>query len=485
MIGGDLKVDKYRFRARPQNINFILFPSNPNSSPKSMFTSIMLLCKVALDTVPYFMYEDMFKCGIIETLLIILILMVLIQLSIHLFTRCWFYGTSYNYPDIWTCVFGSKALKFIPTLLNIISYLTYTTWFNFEIHECARSFLLSVWPKCPSFLVNKWFLLYFFNLVTAFPCLFITNFSSFTVISYVGNIAMLVSFICLIILLVRSIHEMGFQITVNTIGSIDEDKYGLPYLPFTTLFSKDPSALFGCIGTVMTAFYTHPFLEMIFSNMRHPTVYRCLSSVWITSLISVFFFYGIGVISYFIVQLHFRESLSNLNKMVTGNLFPNDPYFKTRPYSIFEISSGYFIPDLENENIFFDFSKSYVEAIIGQVASYIVTLTSNMVYTYFLATQISSLVIDRRKDDTPPLIISGIVVILFSIGINFMNDSASFFLYFISQIAFLILVFVLPSLFYLKLFRFTKPFWGIISIVLLVIGIPMSVAVIYYSAFEI
>lgn len=484
MIGGDLKVDKYRFRARPQSINFVLFPADSSSNAISMFSAIVLLSKVALDTDVYFMYEDMFKCGIIESLLVIIAVMVLIQLSIHLFTRCWFYGTSYNYPDIWTSVFGSKTFKFIPVVLNIISYLTYTTWFNFEIHECAKSFLLTVWPQCPSFLTNKWLLLYFFNIVTTFPCFFITNFSTFTPIAYVGGAAMIVSFVCMIVLLIRAINDMGFQITVNKYGTIDEGKYGLPYLPFTTLFSKDPSALFGCIGTVMTAFYTHPFLENIFRNMRNPTVYRCLSSVWITSFISVIFFYGIGILSYFVVQLHFRESYTCLDKLINDKYLPSNPYFKNRPYSIFQITK-YMISDIDNENIFFDFTKNHVEAIIGQIASYIVTLTSNMIYTYFMATQLSSLVIERRKDDVPPLVISGVVIILFSIGINFINDTASFVLDFISQIAFLILVFVLPSLFYLKLFRFTKPFWGVISIILLVIGVPMSVAVIYYSSFEI
>ena len=119
---------------------------------------------------------------------------------------------------------------------------------------------------------------------------------------------MVVAFICLIILLVRSINDFGFQISVSAVGKIDEDAYGLPYLPFTTLFSKDISALFGCVGTVITAFYTHPFLENIFCDMRNPTVYRCLSAVWITSVISVILFFGIGIICYFIVQIHFKES---------------------------------------------------------------------------------------------------------------------------------------------------------------------------------
>lgn len=55
---------------------------------------------------------------------------------------------------------------------------------------------------------------------------------------------------------------------------------------------------------------------------------------------------------------------------------------------------GLDIQDLVNENILYNYHKEYyVEAIIGQVASYIVTITSNIIYTYLVANQVSSLVI--------------------------------------------------------------------------------------------
>ena len=484
MIGGDLKVDKYKYRARPQSLNFILFPPNHSLKPISFSSAIILLCKISLDTDPFFIYEDMFRCGIIETLLLITAVMVLINLSIHLFSRCWFYGTSYNYSEIWTSVFGSKKLSFIPLILNILSYMTYISWFNFEIYECASIFFQTVWPGCPSFICNKYFLMYFLNLITTFPCLFVTNFTSFTIIAYIGNIALIISTICLLILLIKSIKKMNFHISVTKFGSINDDEDSLPYLTYTTLFSKDASAFFGCIGTVMTAFYMHPFLEMIFANMQKPTVYRCLSSVWVTSFFSIIFFYGIGLISYFIVQIHLNESETLTGMMGPGKLKPDDPYFQTRPYSIFTIFMGHDILDLVNENILYNYPKEYIEAIIGQVASYAVTITSNIIYTYLVANQVSSLVIERNKNDIKPQVISGILVILFGIGINSLNGLAESFLDFISQISFLILVFVLPSIFYLKLFRFTKPFWGVISVVLLVIGLPMSVAVVYFSAID-
>ena len=83
MIGGDLKVEKYRFRARPQNMNFVLFPTDSTTKQISMFSVIMILIKMSLDTDSFFFYQDMFKCGIIEALIISIIIMLFIQLSIH------------------------------------------------------------------------------------------------------------------------------------------------------------------------------------------------------------------------------------------------------------------------------------------------------------------------------------------------------------------------------------------------------------------
>lgn len=133
--------------------------------------------------------------------------------------------------------------------------------------------------------------------------------------------------------------------------------------------------------------------------------------------------------------------------MGPGKLIPDDPYFKTRRYSIFTILMGLDTQDLVNENILYNYHKEYVEAIIGQVASYVVTITSNIIYTYLVTNQVSSLVIEKNKHYINSQVISGILVILFGIGINSLNGLAESFLDFILQISFLILVFVLHPYF--------------------------------------
>ena len=483
MVGGDLKVEKYRFRARPQNKHFVLFPADQASHSISMFSVIILLCKISLDTDPFFSYIDLNKCGIIEALIAIILVIILIQISINLYIRCWFYGTAYNYENIWVCVFGSRAFQFIPTILNILAYLTYVVWFTFEIHDNAATFLKVVWPNVPSFLTNKWFLSYIINLITVVPCLFVKRFSSLTWVACVGNIAMIISIVCLIILLARNAHDLNFNVQIEKEATIEKDDF--PYLPFTSLFSKNVGAFFYCIGSVMTAFYMHPMLDMVFSEMKNPTVCRCLSSTWIVGIISIVVFYGIGLISYFIIQINLQDFIHVSNLISDGKLSIDSTQFLNRPFNIFSFNLNGEVEELNNENVFFNFNTNHVEALIGMVATYIVTLTTNMIYHYFLATQVSSLVIRRKQDDIPPLIISGVVVILFCIGINFMDDTATEILDMISIIAFCIMVFILPPVFYLKLYRFTNAFWGALSLFVLVIGIALSVTVVYFNSKEI
>ena len=472
MIGGDLRVEKYRFRARPQNMNFVLFPFDRNSHQISLFSAIMFICTICMGTGPFLMYEEVFKCGIIEVLLIIIVIMLLVQLSIHVYMRCWFYGTAYDYQHIWMCVFGSSLYQFIPIILNILTYLTYCCRFSLEICKNGAAFLTAVWPGCPSFLKSKWFLLYFINAITTLPSLFVKSIVSLTWVAYLANIAKVSVIICLIILLARSVHEMGFNVVVNTYGKIENPS--LPFFPFITLFSKDPSALFICVCSVMKAFFMHPMLGMIFSEMSNPTVYRCLSSAWLASFIFVIIYYGIGLITYFIVQVHLQDAIQIESSISTKH----DIHF-----NLFFLANSLFIAKFKNRNVFFNYNKNdHIEAIIGQISCYAVTLTSNIIYTHFIYTQVSSLIIDRKKDDVTPVFISGVVVVLFAIGINFMVSQVIDVLDMISLVSLVILEFFLPSFFYLKLYRFTKPFWGIVCLVLLVIGIPISIASIYYKS---
>lgn len=476
MIGGDLRVEKYRFRARPQKLDFVLFPSDHTSTQISLFSVIMLLCTICMGTGPFLMYENFFKCGVIETLLIIIIVMLLVQLSIQIYIRCWFYGTAYDYQRIWICVIGTRKFSFIPLLMNIIAYLTYVCRFGLEISKNGAAFLNGVWPNCPSFLKSKYFLLYVINILTAVPSLFVKNIVSLTWVAYVGNAAKIVVFICLLIMLVRCVNEMGFSVTVRTVRKVDSS---FPFSPNITLFSSDPSALFNCVSIIMMAFFMHPMMSSIMSHMINPTVFRCVSSTWLSCTIFIFVFYGIGVVAYFIVMTHLQDAIEIQDKFNENH---DISIFDNSPFNLFYIANKFFITKFTNRNVFFNFKSSRAEAILGQIACYVVTVTSNIIYTYFVATQVSSIVIDRKDDDTIPVFISGVVVILFSIGINFMASKVIDVLDTISIFALIILEFFLPPFYYLKLYRFTKPLWGVISLLVLVIGIALGVTCMYYKS---
>lgn len=459
MIGGDLKVADYRFRAHNKKSEFVLFPHDPKSKEISMFGAILLLVKVGIATDPFFMYEQLFECGIIEALLIFIFVMLIIQVSTFLYIRCWFYGIAYNYPEIWVCVFGSKVFRFIPIVLNILAYVTFIIWHGFEIYNDFVHFLSNVWPNCPGFIVNKWFLTYFMCFVTAVPPLFAKSFGSLRWVAILGNVAMIVAILCCLAQLIHSIHELGFSITVNVANTnLDDDGFSTS----ASLFSKDSAAFFNTVGAIMTAFFTQPMLNLVFSNMKNPTIGRCLNVTWAANIYSLVVHFVSGLLIYFLIQCHY-SAIENYDGSVF-NLFVDS--------------------DFDNENILFNFPKKYIEAIIFQIASYICSITSNATYTYFLAHQVSFLISDKEQIDSTPIFISGVVIILFNIGMNFIGGEATSYIEFIATVSFSLLVFVLPGFFYLKLYRFTKPGLALLAIGFMVIGIPVVVLVMYYQALE-
>ncbi|OHS95126.1 Transmembrane amino acid transporter protein [Tritrichomonas foetus] len=417
MYGGDLKVADYRFRARTQKSDFVLFPNDSSQKHISYFMATMILCKVGIATDPLLL-SDAFSCGIIQTLLLFIGIMILLQLSIHLYTRCWFYGTAYNFPDIWVCVFG-PTFQLLPILFIIIVYLTFVVYHGYEIYNYAYLFITTRWEDPPSFLINKWFLTYVICVLTALPCLLVKKFVSLFWIALIGNFFTVVSFICVVVALIRSVNDVGFDPN-------HEIKY----------FTSDYSTSFKAMGLITTAFFVHPMLDLVFSYMNNPTVGRCMSCTWLTSSISLIVHFITGLCSYL--------------------LFSNG----------------------EQENILYNLPSSNIEVTIGQISVYIVTLTSNAIYTYFLATQVSSLIVERRNDESAPVFISGIVVILFYVGMNFIGEKAIEVLDLIANAAYIILVYILPSIFYLRLYKFTQPFWSIISILVMVIGVPVNILII-------
>lgn len=475
MIGGDIKIERYKFRARPHEMDFVLFPADKKYKEISLFSVIMLLSTICMGTGPFLMYENFFKCGVLETLLIILFIMVLAQLSIHVYTRCWFYGIAYDYQQIWMFVFKTKMFNIFPVFLNILAYLTYSCRFGLEISKNGSAFFNGIWPSCPSFLKNKYFLLYVVNFFTTFPSLFAKNIISLAWVAYIGNCAKLVVIICLIIMMVRCMREMGFNVVVNAFGTIDAK---LPFLPYISLFSKDPSAFFGCVSTIMIAFFMHPMLNVIFSQMKNPTVFRCMKSTWLASSIFICVFYGIGIVAYFLVQTHLQDAYET--EKIFNETNDISVYFE-RPFNLFYIMNQFQITKFTNRNVFFNYRSSRIEAIIGQLSCYVVTVTSNIIYTYFIATQVSSIIIDRDEISQTSIIFSGVVVILFAIGVNNVDGRIIDVLDTISLISLIVLEFFLPSFCYLQLYRFTQPSWGVICIIILVIGIPIGLTCLYYK----
>ncbi|OHT05129.1 Transmembrane amino acid transporter protein [Tritrichomonas foetus] len=422
MFGGDLRVSDFRFQAQTKERNFVLFPPAPTKDRISMFTAVMFLLKIGIASDP-FMSSQNYDCGIIQAFLLCFALLLLMQLSIHLYIKCWFFGAAYNYTDLFSIIFGHR-FRFIPIFLNVAIFSSFIIWHTYEIYHNLQLFIIELWPSSSSFLTNKWFLSYFINSFTLIPIILVKRLTHLKFIAYAGNISVLVAMICAI--------SIFYHQYMNNETMMSQGKQ-------MKLFSSDLKSSLECINSFNEAFFIHSMIQLIFCDMNNPTISRCLGATWIQGIISAF--------------VHFIG------------------------YLICTFAST----DRKEMNFFYNFDPHLPEVFCGRIATYIITITSSQIYTYYLSTQLSAVVFTVRTFDAAPVFILGMNLIFLTIGLNFISELIITIFDFVASVGFVFLIYVFPCVFYLKLYRFSRPVMSFLAIFLMVIGIPLSAVLMYFS----
>jgi hypothetical protein len=420
MIGGDVRVAQFRVRQKRAEDSHVLFEADRRDRPISLITAIVILLKAAVGTDP-FLISAGFQSGFVPTLLICILLLVLTQLSSILFVRTWVWGEAYSYAEVWAYTFGPR-FDWFPTVLITLGYLGWVIFGGWEMFSYVRMFLPVLWPEVPSVLLDKWLLIYGVSACFVLPYLILTSkMRGFRVMSWVSLIAHITGLVCVVCLLLKSVSDDGFG---------PEGKF--------TLFGNKLDYYCEALGNYNTAFFIHPFIAPIICEMEMPTISRYYQVTWVTTIITGILNFGTGLCSH----LLFRDVASY------------DPIF------------AYLDPKRP-------------EVIIGIVAMYVISVCSTAFYTYYLAGIIASLILKEAEGQTRPVFVSGIVVILTYIAFNFIDTIVNDIAVFIANVAFLLLAFVLPPVFYLVQFGVSSPRFAFLAVVVMIIGVPIGVLILY------
>lgn len=444
MIGGDVLIDDIKRRQSHSTGSKMLYQQDGMSSnsvnhflsrnidslnfqKKSFFQIANVIIKSSIATDP-FLVAEIFHCGYLWCTIIVLVFVILTQLSFYLFIQSWIYGRAYSYNGIWRELFGPSSCSWIALILVIITYLTFTIWYQHELHYHFSGIVLNLWPDAPSILTNKWFATYVLSLIFIVPSLFTKRLANFAYMSMFSNVCTIIGIVCLILYYIRftSKYNISFAVTVE-----ESD---------LKMFKGDIFSIFNTIGVVNSALFYNPVLSVVVQDLHLPTLSRVMGLTWTTSITSIVIHFVGGFFSYLIN------------------------------------------PDNEGDVIFYDIDAYnddgtkiiYPEIIIGQISTFCISICSNIFYTYFVSRQIAELILPSSENSLVPIFFCGLVVCLFSAAMNFVEETATEVADLMAGVISILLAYVFPSIFYIRQYKFSHKLYGVISVVLITIGVVVS-----------
>jgi hypothetical protein len=248
-------------------------------------------------------------------------------------------------------------------------------------------------------------------------------------VASVGMFFGIVGLVCAVIHLSRQMF--------NENGYIAQDRI--------VLFRPDFDSI--CIGIreMIAAIFAHPFLPFIANEMYIPSRNRVMKVTWIATAASAMFVYVTPAIGYLQMTDVGRDS----------NFF------------------------LE-----LDGPGSY-EVIVGEICVLILSITSNLIFTYFVSRSVMMFFHDEqigssnvRSSSPISRMFVAVPFAMLAISVNSTNEVVEYVVYEIAMVGYCFIGFVLPALYYLIEFHFRVFKWGVASSLLLCIGIGLMIVMI-------
>jgi amino acid permease len=421
MLGGDKRINELRVGLVTNSGESSLFP-NLNGAERpdlSMFGAVMIFVKAALATDPFLMVY-LFQYGFVQTFIICLLLILLTQASYAVLLRSWWIGEAYTMTDLWARVIGTGT-AWVPRVLMLFAYIACLSSEYWEICECVPPILDYIWPDAPDILFNEWFLQYVPMVIILVAMSSARNFRSLLGISIVGLVATIVGLLCAFVYLVRHHFEGGRYVPTSE----------------TVYFELEFMSIYDALRDFNGALFAHPVLAYVGAEMRHPSRNQMSSMTWISMVITGIACYAVPLLGYLVA------------------------------------------PDVEPDSMYFYFfeSNDSPEVILGILSALILSLTSNLFFTFLVGRLFVSLwsgdhVGDRHEHSTSTgaSILTAACGALLSVCINFTNDWVWIVWYDTATFAYSFLGFFLPGLFYLVQYRLRVFGWGVLSCLIVALG---------------
>jgi len=419
MIGGDLLLIDQNFLAHSRE-GTTMFQQDANVETVSMFTAVILLLNAAISTDPFLMGGP-FNCGVVQTLLICVFVLLLTMFSFKLFLQTWIFGSTYSYRDIWIKCFGKKAV-FLPSALILVAYLSITILCTNEVYLDVLELYTKIRPNSNA-LDYKWVLIYIIVMGTTIPFMFHSRASYLYVLAYIGKFGLLVGVSAVVYNFVIQVKKEGFDPKNEII--FWNNKYSLSFDTF---------------GGFNTVFFLLPVIHLVVMDMKNPSESRVIKTVWTTEIITAVICLITGLSAYFM-----------------------------------------FFSRVDDSNVLFYFPSNQLVAIIGRIGSLVSNMSLNTFYIWLISRELCLMLHPGSDRIIITRIASSMVVILFNIAMNFLDSVFVDIFGLMGNASFVFLAFVFPSMFFLKIYGFLNIKWALLAIFVLVIAIPASISNFIYE----
>jgi amino acid permease len=434
MLGGDQRLADLRVVLIESSGTGSMFP-NQNHDPKSglsiAFASILLL-KAVLATDPFFMVSH-FESGAIQCFVIALLLLFLTHGSYAIYVRSWAFDQAYTLSGLWRLTVGPGTAWFVH-VLTLYAYLTCLISEYWEIVDGVGLLITHFWPTAPSILFNVWFLQYVTLACVLSPILLRRTFRAYLTVAGIGVFGALLGLTAAAIYLFRHMFDDGKYIAASQV----------------VLFQPNVQSIAASIRDFTAALFGHPFLPYIAQEMHEPSRDRVMTLTWVSNITATLLIYLIPFVGY----------------LLFSGVAPDFVFFHS----------------LDPEGA--------PEVIIGRIAVLIVTITSNVFFTFFSGEAFASSfrgeafgTVESRSKAAAPQFLGALALSLFAICANFLPEWILAVLYDLASAAYSILGLIFPAVIYLARFRFKVFRWGLMSVILFCLG-GFLVVILFVGMFQ-
>lgn len=226
-------------------------------------------------------FGQTFQAGIILNSIIIIFFAALNYYSCFIYVQCVFITNKSSFENVWSEIFNAKT-NFIPILAVCLECLTMISTYFETIGKTLSGITLYLFPHAEHFVVNHYFVLTITFLAYFFPLCATMSLKFIVFISFIEVILFFVQFLYVI-------HSFS-QSTI---------KYGFNHDHRLKLFNVNVR-IFDCLTNFVTAFLLLPLNFPGIFHISHPTQRRFLRSVRITVIITCVFYLFFGFFAFMI-----------------------------------------------------------------------------------------------------------------------------------------------------------------------------------------